>query len=374
MKHILITMPIVFISLILNAQEKTFQGKINGIDSAEINVSVLPLKEGETPIFENIQCVQGKFECTVNFNLDMWHLVRLNSKDFNTVFGREKSSTHKLKNRGIFFFIRPKDHISIIANIGEYGINYQVLGNDISTQRNIVTKKLFPLEEKYNGLTIQKEKVAKENEKSKKLEKQIRVINEQIDSISLNSIIKHPDWIYSAEMLAGFPEDTISKYFKSFTTDVQNSFFGIHLSKIMNAAQTGSSAPEFTLQNEKGKNISLKDFLGKYIVLDFWGTWCGSCVKGIPKMKEYYSKYRDKVEFLSIACRDSKQAWLKAIDKYDLNWTNLFTENKEITDKYGVEGYPTKIIIDKEGKIVLKTIGESDEFYEKMDEIFNNNR
>ena len=88
-------------------------------------------------------------------------------------------------------------------------------------------------------------------------------------------------------------------------------------------------------------------------------------------MKEYYSKYKDEIEWLSIGCRDQKQAWIKAIAKYELNWVNLFAENEKITDKYGIEGYPTKIIIDKEGRIVLKTTGESDEFYDKMDELFN---
>ncbi len=53
-----------------------------------------------------------------------------------------------------------------------------------------------------------------------------------------------------------------------------------------------------------------------------------------------------------------------------LKWINLYAENGEITDKYGVGGYPTKIIIDKEGKIVFKSIGETNEFYEKMDKLF----
>jgi thiol-disulfide isomerase/thioredoxin len=87
-------------------------------------------------------------------------------------------------------------------------------------------------------------------------------------------------------------------------------------------------------------------------------------------MKEYYSKYKDQIAFISIDCRDTKQNWLKAIDRYELNWVNLFTEDETIADKYGVEGYPTKIIIDKEGKIALKTTGEGDEFYDKMDELF----
>lgn len=370
MRHLLLTAIFIVLSLAGIAQESSFQAKINGLDNAEVKVMVLPLKMGEIPILDKIQCVNGEFGYKIRFNLYMWHLVRLESAKFNTVFGKEKLSTQKLKNREIIFFIYPKDQISIVGNIDDYGINYKVLGNDISTQRNQTAEKLFPFEDELNRLTILKEKENAENEINNELENQIRSINDQLDSIKLKTIIDQPDWIYSAEMVAEFSKDTISKYFKSFTTNVQNSFFGIHLSKILNAADIGSPAPHFTLLNDKDERVSLNDFQGKYIVLDFWGTWCGYCVKGIPRMKEYYLKFQDKVEFLSIDCRDFKQAWLNAIAKYDLNWINLYAENEEITDKYGIEGYPTKIIIDKEGKIILKSTGESDEFYDKMDELF----
>lgn len=373
MKQIVIVIIVTIISLSGNAQEITFHGKISGIDSAQISVMVLPLKMGEIPISDKIQCVHGEFDSKIKLNLNMWHLVRLNSKEFNKVFGSEKSSSQKLKNREIVFFIQPNDNVSIVANIGEYGINYQVTGNEISIQRNELKKKLYPLEEDYNRLTIliDRAEEQKENQRTKELTDKLSSINDQINRIELVTIAQQPNWIYSAELLANFPTDTISKHFKNFTTDVQNSFFGIHLSKILNASVTGSPAPAFTLQNDKGKEISLNDFIGRYVVLDFWGTWCGYCMRGIPKMKDYYFKYKDKIEFLSIDCRDNKQAWIKAIAKYDLNWINLFAENEKIANQYGIEGYPTKIIIDKEGKIVLKTTGESDEFYDKIDELFN---
>ncbi len=373
MRQILMVLIGSIISLSGNAQEIAFHGKIAGIDSAQISVVVLPLKMGEIPIFDKIQCVHGEFDSRIKLNLNMWHLVKLRSNEFDSVFGKEKSSSRKLKNREIIFFIQPKDKVFISAKIGDFGLNYQITGNEISIQRNEFKKKLYSLEEQYNRLTILRDKseTEKENPKSKELTDKLSSINDQISRIDLATIAKHPDWINSAERLAEYSTDTISKYYKKFTTDVQNSFFGIHLSKILNAAETGSPAPAFTLQNNKGKDISLNDYKGKYIVLDFWGTWCGYCVQGIPKMKEYYSKYKDKVEFLSIDCRDTKQNWIKAIDKYDMNWINLFTENEKIADRYGVVGYPTKIIIDKEGKIALKSMGESDEFYNKMDELFN---
>ncbi len=363
----------VFILLSGKAQEIAFHGKITGLDSAQISVEVLPCKLGSDIISETIQCVHGEFDFRTKLNLNMWHLVRLNSKEFISVFGSKKSGSEKLKNREIVFFIQPNDQISISADIREFGMNYQITGNKLGAQRNEFKHKVYPLEENYNRLTILRDKAETEKNEQRinELTNQLKSINDQICRIELAAIAEHPDWINSAEVLASFPTDTIAKHFKNLTPNVQNSFFGIHLSKILNAAEIGSPAPAFTLQNDKGKEISLNDFTGKYLVLDFWGTWCGYCLEGIPKMKEYSSKYKDQIEFIGIDCKDNKQAWLKAIAKYDLNWVNLFAENEKITDEYGVEGYPTKIIIDKEGKIVLKTTGESDEFYDKIDEMFN---
>ena len=352
------------------SQESSINGSISGIKNADLQIMVLPLKLGETPIVDKIQSIDGKFEYQVKFNQNMWHLVRINSSEFNDIFGEEKSSNQKLKNREIVFFIHPNENLEVKAKIDNYGINYQVIGNDINVQKNQFAQKLFPLEEEFNRLTILMDKFNPNDLKFKEIENQIKSVNIKQDSLRLKMIGSHLDWLYSAETLAGFPEDTVANYFKLLTSDVQNSFFGIHLSKILNAAQIGSPAPDFTLKNETNKTYSLNDFSGKYVVLDFWGTWCGYCIRGIPRMKEYYSKYKDKIQFVSIDCKDNKQAWLKAIKKYNLNWTNLFSENEEITEKYGVQGYPTKIIVDKDGKIAHKSTGESDEFYEKLDELF----
>jgi peroxiredoxin len=370
MKPIIFSTIFTLIYLFSNAQKGTFNGKIDGIDSAEISVLILPLKLGETPISKNIHCENGRFECEIDYNLNMWHLVRLNSKVFHTVFGDEKTPVEGLKKREIIFFIYPGDKLSIQAKIGKYSIDYKVFGNDMGNQSNRFSEQLFPLEEEFNRLTISKVNLPVESEKYADLEKLINKVKAQINETKLKLIAAHPDWIYSAETVAEFPNDTIARYYKTFSNDVQNSFFGIHLSKILNAAAVGSVAPDFTLQNEKGRTVSLKDFAGKYVVLEFWGTWCGYCIKEMPRLKACYSKYSDKVEFIGIDYKDNRQSWIKAISKYELNWTNLIAVNDEVREKYGVEGFPTKIIIDREGKIVLKTTGESDEFYLKMDELF----
>ncbi len=135
----------------------------------------------------------------------------------------------------------------------------------------------------------------------------------------------------------------------------------------------GMPAPDFTLNDLNGKPLSLSSLQGKYVVLDFWGSWCIWCLDGIPKMKDYYKKYSSKMEVLGIACRDTHDAWKEAVEENSLPWKNVINNDKDGTDVssiYAVSGYPTKVIIDPKGNIVKIFLGESGEFYEFLDSLF----
>ena len=137
------------------------------------------------------------------------------------------------------------------------------------------------------------------------------------------------------------------------------------------SVKEGAEAPEFTLPDINDKSLSLSDLRGKWVILDFWGSWCGWCIKGIPDMKKYYEKYSGKFEIVGIDCNDTKEKWKAAVEKYELPWIHVYNDAGDGTpDKYAIEGYPTKIIIDPEGKISKIFIGESEKFYEYLDELF----
>ena len=133
----------------------------------------------------------------------------------------------------------------------------------------------------------------------------------------------------------------------------------------------GTIAPDFTLNDPTGKPLSLSSLRGKYVVLDFWGTWCGWCIRGIPKMKEYYSKYKNQFEILSIDCNESKEKWLAGLKKYEMPWLHVYNpDNTSVRDDYAIQGYPTKIIVGPDGKIVKTVVGEDPSFYQFLDDTF----
>ena len=129
--------------------------------------------------------------------------------------------------------------------------------------------------------------------------------------------------------------------------------------------------PDFTLNDINGNPLTLSSLRGKYVILDFWGSWCVWCIKGIPQMKEYYQKYAGKFEILGIDCNDTEQKWKDAVAKHELPWLHVYNpKTSSVLEDYGIQGFPTKIIIGPDGKIVKTIVGEDPSFYTLLDELF----
>lgn len=133
----------------------------------------------------------------------------------------------------------------------------------------------------------------------------------------------------------------------------------------------GSMAPDFTLNDLNGKPLTLSSLQGKFVVLDFWGSWCGWCIKGFPEMKAYYEKYKDKMEILGMDCNDTEARWKKAVADNELPWKHVYVpRNSKVPNDYLISAFPTKVIISPEGKVLLTIIGEDSRFYGILDEMF----
>lgn len=134
----------------------------------------------------------------------------------------------------------------------------------------------------------------------------------------------------------------------------------------------GSIAPDFTLNDLNGQSLTLSSLRGKIVVLDFWGSWCGWCIKGFPEMKKYYEKYKDRMEILGMDCNDTDAKWKKAVADNQLPWLHVFVpRGSKVPTDYLIQAFPTKIILDTDGKVLMTIVGEDPKFYEILDEMFN---
>ncbi|MFR9503914.1 MAG: TlpA disulfide reductase family protein [Rikenellaceae bacterium] len=140
------------------------------------------------------------------------------------------------------------------------------------------------------------------------------------------------------------------------------------------ATVVGGTAPNIiSTQTVDGSTFDMSTITDKYIIIDFWGTWCGPCMSGMPHLKEYKEKYADKLEVVAVA-KDSKDKWLAAAQDGSMPWIHILngTDNEDYISQYNVQGYPTKLILAPSTReILFRATGESDEFYAKLDELLN---
>ncbi len=123
------------------------------------------------------------------------------------------------------------------------------------------------------------------------------------------------------------------------------------------ALAVGNEAPEFTLGDINGNEISLSDFRGKYVFIDFWAAWCNPCRVENPVLKEVYERFGGKdFEIISISLDETEEAWKKAVKEDGLNWVLLHDTLNIAAQTYMVQSIPNTWLLDKEGNIIEKQI------------------
>lgn len=140
------------------------------------------------------------------------------------------------------------------------------------------------------------------------------------------------------------------------------------------ATTSGTQAPEISLPDANGKTITLSSFRGKYVLIDFWASWCGPCRQENPNVVRAYNAYKNKnFTILGVSLDEDKDKWLKAIMKDNLTWTHISDlkgwQSVAARD-YQVNGIPANFLVDPNGNIIASNL-RGEELSAKLDEVLN---
>ena len=280
------------------------------------------------------------------------------------------------------FYAEPCANIHFTGVITDY-IDAYPSGTKTNNELSVLNKQITPiLNQAANYRVVTAGKIITDSGKVKQLNDSIKLLGDNVVAIKKKFIHDYPSSVISVVTLEEMNRigeisgEEMKVLFKTLNRQVlgndpvYNSIAerlrGLDKTKIGEQVLSiiSSSTPT-------GKTFDIKSLRGKYIILDFWGTWCQPCVQGMPDMKTYRDRNVGKLEILSIAKESDKgEKWKKMISESGFNWYHILnTEKNDYVSMFNITGFPTKIIIDPKGKILARFVGENDKIYKKLDEL-----
>lgn len=202
----------------------------------------------------------------------------------------------------------------------------------------------------------------------------VRAYSKWIVRTGLNYIKSHPKNFTALYILEGMvdrdiiPLDTAKYYFSLLSEKFKSHSIGQNLYyrifDFQKALQVNSPLPEFNLPDTNGTNVSLSDFKGKYLILAFWASWCGPCIRELPELKKIYSNYpHSKLEILGISIDTEENNWKKSVIDHSIPWVtvcDLEGNESKVSQMFNLISIPKLYLIDPEGKLVLNDVSMGD--------------
>lgn len=347
MRNILLIISLVFVGISCKPDKDAFviQGKIKGLKESFVYL-IHPIESGER--VDTLEVKNGSFK------------IKGIVKDPNIyllAFGEDYMP--------IEIFLEP-GKFEIKGALNDFD-HIEVKGGALQATYNKYVTEMTPLNDDY---TILYESLVKAKADTNMF--LIDSLNNQVDSIkdeyyekSYQFVENHPVNIVSAKLIAeilmAFPDiDRLEPLVNQFDSYVKNSSNGQKIITTLNTikkTKVGIEAPLFTMSDLEGNQLSLEKYRGKYVLIDFWASWCGPCRIENPRMLSIFEKYRGKkFDMLGVSIDDNLEQWKKAVIEDQLSWGQVVDDQNVANQQYGIISIPSNVLVDPDGIIIAKNI------------------
>ena len=253
-------------------------------------------------------------------------------------------------------------HLAIVKGDKENNefLSYRVSASAIEKRKWAISKTAFFMDQVKDSVVLKK-MVTENAEASRNLWK-----------LQKDFIASHPNSFGSLFLLSRMANLYTAGQYEEAFDGLSDDYKHTELSKgiarrieFLAPTAVGKPAIQFIKKDKDGQLVNLSGYKGKVVLLDFWGSWCGPCRASHPHLKELYKRYKDKgFEIIAIASETAKTAeeqkanWIAAIQKDEIPWVHILNnedaERQNLVKEYRITAFPTKILLDKDGKILLR--------------------
>ena len=156
------------------------------------------------------------------------------------------------------------------------------------------------------------------------------------------------------------PETELADLYSKLPSSIKSNSWGKELAYAIDSLHVGKYAPDFSKQESNGHLIHLSNYRGKYVLVDFWASWCAPCRAETPRFIQVYRKFHSKgLEIIGVSLDKDRQAWLNALSDDGLPWTNVSDLNgwqNQVSFRYRIHSIPSNFLLNKDGRIVGKNL------------------